>query len=144
MSKPIDYLNWVYVMVESARNNVDKARKSRREWVEKILDGIRSYRPQDNKDIKKETKWLTDALKDESTWELVGFATNLQYLRVDHDDDEILKYVFVHPWGTPPLIYKHKKLPMFITVGPGIRWNDSILRELTENGYKDNIEGATG
>ena len=87
---------------------------------------------------------MSDVLSDDSTWEEVGFAVNLQYIRIDHDNDEMLGYVFVHPWGTPPLILKHKRLPVFITVGPGLRWNDSILREISDNGYSDHIEGATG
>jgi hypothetical protein len=137
-----EYLNWALVMVQQAHANPDKARKTRRMWVEKIFEGLRSYRPQTQ--INKEAVYLSDVLQDESTWEEVGFAVNLQYIRVDHDNDEMLGYVFVHPWGTPPLILKHKKLPVFITVGPGLRWNDSILRELTDNGYNDRVEGATG
>jgi len=136
-----EYLNWAIVMVQQAHANPDKARKTRRMWVEKIFDGLRSYRP---KDSSKEAVYLSDVLSDDSTWEEVGFAVNLQYIRVDHDNDEMLGYVFVHPWGTPPLILKHKRLPVFITVGPGLRWNDSILREISDNGYSDHIEGATG
>ena len=137
-----EYLNWAIVMVQQAHANPDKARKTRRMWVEKIFDGLRSYRPKEA--INKEAVYLSDVLSDDSTWEEVGFAVNLQYIRIDHDNDEMLGYVFVHPWGTPPLILKHKRLPVFITVGPGLRWNDSILREITDNGYNDRIEGATG
>lgn len=136
-----EYLNWAIVMIQAAHNDPNKARKTRKQWVEHILNGIRSYRPETEK---KEAKYLTDVLADKSTWELIGFGVNLQYIRADHDNDDMLKYVFVHPWGTPPLVYKHKRLPMIITVGPGIRWNESILRELSDNGYNDHIEGATG
>jgi len=146
-----EYLNWAIVMVQQAHANPDRARKTRRMWVEKIFDGLRSYRPQVEKkgnlydsSKNKEAVYLSDVLSDDSTWEEVGFAVNLQYIRVDHDNDEMLGYVFVHPWGTPPLILKHKRLPVFITVGPGLRWNDSILREISDNGYNDHIEGATG
>jgi hypothetical protein len=137
-----DYLSWALVMVQQAHTNPDKARKTRRMWVDRIFNGLISYRP--STPINKEAVYLSDVLKDNSTWEEVGFAVNLQYIRVDHDNDEMLGYVFVHPWGTPPLILKHKRLPVFITVGPGLRWNDSILREINENGYNDHIEGATG
>ncbi len=139
-----EYLNWAIVMVQQAHANPERARKTRRMWVEKIFDGLRSYRPKDENKSSKEAIYLSDVLSDDSTWEEVGFAVNLQYIRVDHDNDEMLGYVFVHPWGTPPLILKHKRLPVFITVGPGLRWNDSILREISDNGYNDHIEGATG
>lgn len=137
-----EYLSWAVVMVQLAHKNPDKARKTRREWVESIYAGLRSYRPKT--EVNTEAKYLSDMLQDSSTWEEVGFAVNLQYVRVDHDNDEMLGYVFVHPWGTPPLILKHKRLPIFITVGPGLRWNDSILREISDNGYNDHVEGATG
>lgn len=137
-----EYLSWALVMVQQAQANPDKARITRRMWVDRIFNGLMSYRP--STPANKEAVYLSDVLKDDSTWEEVGFAVNLQYVRVDHDNDEMLKYIFVHPWGTPPLILKHKRLPVFITVGPGVRWNDSILREITENGYNDRIEGATG
>lgn len=144
-----EYLNWAVVMVQTAHKDPDRAREVRANWVEHILNGIKSYRDSGIKkgnlyDSNQEKKYLTDLLADDSTWELVGFGVNLQYIRADHANDEMLKYIFVHPWGTPPLIYKHKRLPMFVTVGAGIRWNDSILRELKDNGYNDRVEGATG
>jgi len=138
-----EYLNWAMVMIQMAYKDPDKARESRKRWVDHILNGIKSYRGSSGEKTE-EAKYLTDILSDEDTWELIGFAPNLQYIRCDHENDNMLKFLFVHPWGTPPLVYKHKRLPMFITVGPGIRWNDSILREITDNGYNDHVEGATG
>jgi hypothetical protein len=137
-----EYLSWALVMIQQSQANPDKARKTRRMWVDRIFQGLMSYRP--STPANKEAVYLSDVLKDDSTWEEVGFAVNLQYIRVDHKNDEMLKYVFVHPWGTPPLILKHKRLPVFITVGPGLRWNDTILREIRENDYNDLVEGATG
>lgn len=138
-----EYLSWALVMVQSAQKNPEKEREIRQRWVKHILDGIKSYRSKIPK-ASAESKYLTDLLADEDTWELIGFAVNSQYIRIDHENDDMLKYIFVHPWGSPPLIYKHKRLPMFVTVGPNIRWNDSILRELKDNGYTDRVEGKTG
>lgn len=137
-----EVLGWAVTMVNKAHKNPNAARKDRAKWVELILEGIRSYRKKGA--TQKESHYLSDMIQDTDTWELVGFATNLQYIRADHSNDEMLKYMFVHPWGTPPLLYKHKRLPMFITVGPGIRWDNSVLKEIDDNGYNDSIEGATG
>ena len=135
-----EYLKWVTVMIQQAQENPKKARKTRANWVNLILDGIKSYRKDRSSP---DAKYLTEML-DSDTWELIGFAVNLQYVRADHPNDDMLKYIFVHPYGTPPLIYKHKKLPIIITVGPGLRWNESILRELDDNRYNDDVEGVTG
>lgn len=131
-----EYLGWVKQMINTPV-------KKRWEWVRLIFEGMKSYRPKNG--TTKECLFLSDALQDENTWEIIGFSANLQYVRVDHKDEEMLKYVFVHPWGTPPLLLKHKRLPMFVIAGPGIRWNDTILREIKDNKInKDELEGATG
>ncbi|MEO5348871.1 MAG: hypothetical protein H7836_04420 [Magnetococcus sp. YQC-3] len=131
-----EYLSWVRTMVLAPR-------EKRWEWVRLIFEGMKSYRPKNSS--AKESIFLSDALQDKDTWELVGFSTNLQYVRVDHAEDEMLEAVFVHPWGTPPLLLKHKRLPMFVIAGPGIRWNDTILRELKDNKVTSvDLEGASG
>jgi hypothetical protein len=137
-----EYLSWVLVQVQLAHIDPDKARKRRQQMVQNVWDGLKSYRPKTPQN--KEARYLSDILQDSNTWEIVGFAVNSQYIRLDHDNDEMLKYIFVHPWGTPPLVLAHKRLPIFVTVGPGLRWNDSILREISANGYKDRVEGQTG
>jgi len=137
MSGVKEYLSWVGVMVRTPV-------KKRMEWVKLIFEGLRSYRPK-NQPKDREAFYLSDALQDKDTWDLIGFSCNLQYIRADHEDKDMLEAVFVHPWGTPPLLLKHKRLPMFVIVGPGIRWNDTILRELEQNRVgKDELEGASG
>jgi len=134
-----EYLSWVTTMLETPA-------KKRWKWVETIIEGIRSYRdPKKANAVDDATKkYLSDALLDESTWEIVGFAPNISYVRVDCPDKEMLGYIWVHPWGTPALLLKHRRLPICIMAGPGIRWNDTILRELKENGYVDKPIGFTG
>jgi len=39
-----EYLKWVTVMIQQAQENPKKARKTRAQWVDLILDGIKSYR----------------------------------------------------------------------------------------------------
>jgi hypothetical protein len=141
MSGVREYLSWVTTMLETPV-------KKRWEWVNLIVDGIRSYRPKETAQLSKAdeatVKYLSDAILDDKTFEIIGFGTNLSYVRIDAPNRDMLKYIWIHPWGTPPLVLKHRRLPVFITVGPGIRWNDTILRELKDNGYTDSVIGATG
>jgi|688.fasta_scaffold1230400_1 hypothetical protein len=133
-----EYLGWVKTMLSTPV-------KRRWEWVETIVAGIRSYRPEKAKASDSHTtRYLSDALMDDGTWEILGFATNISYVRVDAPDKDMLKYIWVHPWGTPALLLKHRRLPVVIMAGPGIRWDDTILREITENGYVDKPLGFTG
>ena len=136
-----EYLSWVTTML-------DTPVKKRWEWVNLIIEGIRSYRKESKSPLSKQdeatVKYLSDALLDDKTFEIVGFAPNISYVRVDAPNRDMLKYIWIHPWGTPPLVLKHRRLPVFLIAGPGIRWNDTILRELKENGHTDSVIGATG
>ena len=126
-----EYLAWVTTMLHAPV-------KKRWEWVELIFAGFRTYRKS------KEGIYLSDILQDKDTWEILGFCPNIQYVRVDHKDEEMLKYIFVHPWGTPPLLLRHKRLDIAVIAGPGMRWNDTILREIKDNKIIDHNEGWHG
>lgn len=144
---PMERLSWVKTMGASSSER-------KKEWIVKILESIISYREDrsltykgkalKNNPTKKELVYLSDALQNKNEWQMIGFSTNLQYVRVDHDEDEFLRYVYVHPWGTPPLLVKHTRLPLYGIAGAGIRWNDSVLREIKDNKMVDIGEGVTG
>jgi hypothetical protein len=114
----------------------------RKEWVKRILEEIRSYRKRGNPT--KETKYLSDLLSDRSKFDLIGFSYNVNYIKVDADDDESLMARWVHPWGSPKLLFKHKKLPILIIAGADIRFNDAITNELRDNPRLDDVAGITG
>jgi len=99
--------------------------KDRRKWVRQMLDGLRSYRSSGKKS--KDSEWLSDWVGGKD-FELIGFAPNIQYVKVDGTAEE-LKALWVHPWGSPVLVYKHKKLPMVTLVGPSIRLDESVMVE---------------
>ena len=67
-----DHLSWARTMIKAPV-------KRRLEWVQAIIDGIRSYR--DAKTSKKDVQWLSDMIQDDSVWELIGFGVNQQYIR---------------------------------------------------------------
>lgn len=138
--KVVEYLSWVYTMLSTPV-------KRRHQWVETIFDGLRSYR--NSKRDGAHATYLSDALLDSNTWEIIGFVPNVSYVRVDYPkgfegDDSMIENIFVHPWGAPTLLCKHRRLPVAIMVGPGMRWNDSVLSELKENGDVENPIGFTG
>lgn len=131
-------LAWVKTMINSKISR-------RQEWVKLIIEGLRSYRGASSED-RKGAIWLSDVIQDETKWEIVGFAVHEAYVRLDGSEEET-NCMFIHPWGTPPLLLKHKTLPIVMTVGPGIRWNDSILSELKDNEaleYLKNLIGFSG
>ena len=114
----------------------------RKEWVKIILDEIRSYRK--DKRPNPEAQYLSDLLSDKSKFELIGISYNMSYIRVDDDDEANLRARFIHPWGGPKLLFKHKKLPILITAGADIRVNDAVTNEVKGNSQVRGIIGITG
>ncbi len=130
MNEPRTYLGWLPTLLRSSSER-------RQDWVKKILDGLKSYR----EGKAKSATYLSDVIQDKSEFELIGFAVNACYAKVD-GPKEMLDAFWVHPWGTPALMYKHKRLPMIVMVGPGIRFNESILQEVGMDDMK--VMGITG
>jgi len=124
------YLRWVSVLLNSSVS-------TRKKWVEEILNGIKDYRKGKSAD----QIYLSDALESEKDFEKIGFALNMEYIKVE-GSKEHLGAVWVHPFANPSLLYKHKKLPVLIIAAPGIRLNESILQEVGLN--KSGVHGITG
>lgn len=95
-----DGLSWVSTMLMTPT-------AERKKWVKMLLRNLRkAFNPNANKG---ETDELVDLLES-SDVEIIGFAPNIQYLRVD-GSEAFLKAWWVHP-NQPTLIAKHKRLPL--------------------------------
>lgn len=127
-----EYLGWVNVILKSTR-------KERAEWVKIIMDGLRYYRQFNHR----KTDWLSDQLENKADYELIGFVPNLSYIKHDAKDAGLLNAIFVHPWGVPSLLYKHKRLPIAVIVNPAMRLDDTVLNE-QKNPREDDLMGFTG
>ncbi len=64
--------------------------------------------------------------------DLVGFTPNIWYVKAVGPKSD-LKDTFIHKWGYPTLLYKHKKLPYTIQVNPGMRKDRMLLAEIPGN-----------
>lgn len=64
--------------------------------------------------------------------ELVGFGPNLWYAKARGGKAD-LRDTFIHKWGYPTLVYKHKKMPMTLQVNPGMRKDRMLLAEIPHN-----------
>lgn len=111
-----DYLPWVALMTKLPKSE-------RLRWVRCVLDGIRSYRGKSPE----KSVWLSDVLQS-SEFETIGFAANVSYVRLDGNATE-MSALYVHPWGTPTLLLKHKRLPVIIMASPSLRHDASLLAE---------------
>jgi hypothetical protein len=100
-------------------------------WIKTLLDGIKSYRKSKSKD----DVYLTEMLED-GEFKCVGFSTAISYITSSTDQNS-KGVVFHHPWGTPALIYKHKRLPLVIITSPSLRHDETI-------DGKRNVQGFTG
>lgn len=132
MSRGDSYLRWVSTMLKTS-----VAR--RKQWVEEILNGFREYRK--SKNPEKGVVYLSDALESGKDYEIVGFVPKIEYIKVEGPEDE-LGVIWEHPHMSPNLLYKHRRLPVFIIAGPGLRFNDSVLNEVGIDSR--GVRGITG
>jgi hypothetical protein len=133
-----DYADWVHTMI---KNPIVK----RKQWVSDIMNGLRKGIGKTKKNPK-EAQNLADLLSDKSKFELIGFSANLHYIKDNlrkGDTDEDLECVFVHPWGSPKLLFKHKDLPVLFIVGDDLRLDESVINEVDKN-EKVDVRGFTG
>jgi hypothetical protein len=129
-----DSLSWVSTMLMSPA-------KERKKWAKMILKNIRmafnsEARPGETDDLVN--------LLESSDVEIIGFAPNIQYLRVDGSEN-FLKAWWIHP-NQPTLIAKHKRLPLVFLAGPSLRFNETVIKEVNpENGIQEqSLVGFTG
>jgi len=126
------YLSWVTTLLKAPESR-------RKQWVSEILEGFKEYRKKNPKG--KTEQYLSDTLEAEKEYELVGFVPKIEYIKVEGRQNE-LDCIWEHAHMSPQLLYKHKKLPLFIITGPGLRFNDSVLKEVGLR--SDGVRGITG
>lgn len=118
-------LSWANVVSRMTRSE-------KQDLVDLIIDGIRAQR----KSKRSDQVWLSDYLRNEKDFEIIGFALNAPYINVDRSWGDT-KPLWVHPWGIPAILGRHRKLPSLVMASPTIRLNENI------NGSKA-MEGYTG
>lgn len=125
-----EYLSWVTLMTKIPV-------KARYEWLAQVIKGLKSYRGKSDK----RRQWLSDMIMDSGEFETVGFAANTSYVKIDGNAKE-LNCMFVHPWGSPTLLLKHKRLPLCVLVSASMRYDETILNE--NGGQNKQVRGLTG
>jgi len=95
-----------------------------------LIDGIGTQK----KTKKPEEVWLSDFIEGEKEFRVIGFAANAPYINVDRAFGDT-KPIWVHPWGIPSLLLKHKTLPVIMMVSPAIRLNENLLGSRNMEGY---------
>ena len=115
--------------------------KKRLEWVKLIFQGMLDKFSRD-----RGLKTLVLSMKDRKQFDLIGFSVNIEYIKHGlrpGDEEDDLNHIFVHAWGSPKLLLKHKKYPILIVCGDDLKLDESILDEHKQN-EKENIRGITG
>lgn len=87
------------------------------------------------------------ALLRSGKFEVVGIAPSVMYAKIDGREKD-LNALWVHPFGSPTLLLKHKRLPVLLMTNPGLRYNESMLSEMKFNEghleWLDEIAGISG
>lgn len=135
----MEFLEWAVVF--------SKASPARRKEIYKlILESLKDFSEHgEGRADKSAGMELFRKFSDPNEYELVGISTGISYLRVFGTSQKELKARWIHPWGSPTLLLKHKRLPYMVEVNPGIRFGKSYLIEMPENKHAaEDVEGTTG
>lgn len=79
-------------------------------------------------------EWLSDLISKEKELRIVGFALNAPYINVDKSYGDT-RPIWVHPWGIPALLLRHRTLPVIMMVSPAIRLNENLMGSRNMEGY---------
>ena len=108
---------------------LEMSEADRKRLVNQILDAVSREGSLDDKPTKSGMA-LVKMLRTEC--ELGGFSPNIWYCK-HHGKPSDLRDTFIHKWGYPTLIFKHKKLPVTLQVNPGMRKDKMLLKEIPGN-----------
>ena len=132
----IDSLDWVHEL----RNSPREFRKDLRKLV---MDSLKSYsaKGEGNPDTRAGVALAKELVEN---YVFQGFAPNILYVKEKGQDRGEEEAIYVHPWGTPTLVFKHKYLPCVVMVNPGIRLDESFLQEMPFNKEYAEMLGFSG
>ncbi len=139
--------NGLVQMLSWVDDLLDVPEETRLQLVEVILKDIERFGSIKDQPTP-EGKALAKALRSKE-YQLVGIMPNIMYIRVKGSKDD-LDPIWVHPWGLPALVFKHKKTCALLIAGPGIRWNTMALAEVPANReqfrkmFGAMVDGGTG
>lgn len=106
--------------------------KDKEELFDLLVEGIRAHR-KENKNPSG-GKWLSDVIKSQSDFKLVGYSMNIPYLNVEKRHGNT-RPLWIHPWGTPQMYLQHRKLPVTMIAGPSIRLDENVLGDKNMLGF---------
>lgn len=131
MSDVRDYPAWFEIL--------DKVPAARRlKMVAQVIADIVSYRGSRTK--KADTVYLSEQLKNEKEFDLIGFVPGVDYMKVDGSDND---RIYHHNFGVPTLLYAHKRLPIIVMTNAFLRKDKNVLSENPDNDVED-VRGITG
>lgn len=120
-----ELLSWVETLAYSSP-------KFRVELKKQLLQGIKEYDEEIYKD-------LTGP-----NYDLIGITPNISYYRIKGSaGSPELTSQWVHPFGTPSLLYHCKDSPILIITNPSLRYNSNVIKEIELNNYNENVVGIT-
>ena len=124
-------LTWAIQMLQMKVSQRTKTRKLCLDHIENFKRG----KPSD------EGTTLVESLKKD--FQFIGFSPNVYYIKEKGPAND-LNVMWVHPFSTPALLFKHKKLPCLLITNGNIEFNSSRLKKIKANNGLDNLDDILG
>lgn len=138
----IEELSWVDAVANHAGGS------DRKQIAKTNLEALKYFHSTDG-NITAEGMALYNRYANRNKFKLVGIMTNIRYLKMDGPQDDLTAR-FVHPWGTPTLIFLelaaskvYPANPVLHIVNVNLRYDDSIINEVEFNEKTAPMKGFT-
>lgn len=140
-----DNHSWANQMYDLGAMNPKKAQTNREGWRKKMMEWLICYK---KGKPSPEGQALVNMLKRECKF--VGFSPCVTYMMEKprrHGSWDDMRAQWVHPFGSPTMLFFHKKYPIAILANPNLRFDETVLSEIDKNrGLREmrNLLGITG
>lgn len=137
MKKILEYPHWYLQFLELPPED-------RMRVVNQVMSDLRevSHEGEGGKDRSLGERLAREIRRD---YDLIGVTGYFRYVIAETDEfRDSLDREYHHPFGSPTLVLKHKKLPFLMLVNPAIRFNETFLNEMPMNPRHPRQGGAAG
>ena len=112
-------------MFDWVRTILQASYKNRLKIVRQIENDIRMYGSLNDEETP-EGKALCESIIKSGDYEAFGLLPNLSYVRIEGTEEE-REAVFIHAFGDPVILYRHKNTGVLVVLGASMHFDESLI-----------------
>lgn len=133
MSKKVrELFNWALTVLQSSY-------QGRLKVVRQIEKDVKTWGSL-NDEPTQEGQALCEGIVQNRDYEVFGIVPNIAYIRVQGSEEE-RQALFVHAFGDPVLLYRHRKTGVLVILGASMHFDESLIEKVPFNRARGYFSG---